>query len=83
PSVVVPFLGDQPFWADRLHRLGAAPPAVPRRRLTAEALAAAIRAAEAPAMRDRAAALGAAVRAEDGIGHAVRALERAVAARGR
>lgn len=33
PSVVVPFLADQPFWARLLHRRGLAAPPVPARRL--------------------------------------------------
>ncbi|GAA3671038.1 glycosyltransferase [Microbacterium marinilacus] len=34
PSVVVPFLADQPFWADRLHRAGLAGRPLPRNGLT-------------------------------------------------
>jgi vancomycin aglycone glucosyltransferase len=39
PQVVVPHVMDQFFWARRLHQLGVAPPALPRRKLTAERLA--------------------------------------------
>lgn len=31
PSVIVPFFGDQPFWGDRVHALGAGPAPVPRK----------------------------------------------------
>lgn len=75
PSVVMPYFGDQPFWARRLEQLGTAPPYLARRTMTAEPLAAAIAAARAPAMIARAAALGARIRAEDGIGNAVAQLE--------
>lgn len=34
PSIVMPFAGDQPFWADRLCRLGIARPRCPRRTRT-------------------------------------------------
>jgi sterol 3beta-glucosyltransferase len=79
PSVIVPHFGDQPFWARRVHELGVGPRPVPRARLTAERLAAAIReAVEDASMRARAAALGARIRGEDGVGNAVRAFERAV-----
>ncbi|MFI7642485.1 glycosyltransferase [Nonomuraea sp. NPDC049400] len=44
PQVVRPFLGDQPFWAQRLHHLGVAPAPVSGR-LTPGRLAAAIEAA--------------------------------------
>ncbi|MEV7008550.1 glycosyltransferase [Streptosporangium sp. NPDC051022] len=69
PQVVRPFMGDQPFWADRLHRLGVAPAPVTGR-LTAERLAAAIGDAEksAPAA---ARALAGRVSAEDGVAAAV------------
>lgn len=71
PSVVVPFFGDQPFWADRLRRLGVAPEPLRRRSLDGLALAAAIARASTPAMRKRAAALGESLRAEDGVANAV------------
>jgi UDP:flavonoid glycosyltransferase YjiC (YdhE family) len=71
PSVIVPFYGDQPFWARCLARQGAAPPALERKTLTADALAAAIAQSQQPAMIRNAAALGRAVRAEDGVGEAL------------
>ncbi|WP_235570035.1 glycosyltransferase [Lysobacter sp. Root916] len=71
PSVVVPFYGDQPFWARCLHARGVAPPAVQRKGLDAARLAAAIAATQAPSMRQAAARLGDTVRAEDGIGNAL------------
>lgn len=74
PSVLVPFFGDQPFWAHCLHRIGVAPPALDRKSLTAGALASAMTATQEPAMVQAAAALGRGVRAEDGIGEAVRRL---------
>lgn len=76
PSVIVPFYGDQPFWAKRLARRGVAPPAVNRKSLTAETLAAAIIASLMPEMVRRAAAMGKSIRAEDGIGEAIRWLRR-------
>jgi UDP:flavonoid glycosyltransferase YjiC (YdhE family) len=74
PSVIVPFYGDQPFWARCLNRQGVAPPAVARKTMTADTLAFALEAVQSPAMIQKAAALGSAVRAEDGIGEAVRCL---------
>ena len=78
PSVVLPFLGDQPFWGERLFALGAAPPPILRRRLTAPALAQAIAAAEAPAMAATAAELGVRLRAEGGVAQAVSLIEGAI-----
>jgi UDP:flavonoid glycosyltransferase YjiC (YdhE family) len=77
PSVLVPFMADQPFWARRVSALGAAPAPIPRKRLTAERLAAAIRAAvDGPPIRRSAAELGAKVRADDGVARAVEVFER-------
>jgi UDP:flavonoid glycosyltransferase YjiC (YdhE family) len=67
PAVPVPVLADQPFWASRLHRLGAAAAPVPLSRLTAGRLAAAITDATAnPHRAARAQALSARLRPEDG-----------------
>lgn len=60
PAVVVPFFGDQRFWGEHVARLGLGPTPIPRAELSAESLAAAIRAATASApMRRRARAIGA------------------------
>ncbi len=39
PSLVIPHVGDQPYWADRLRRLGVAPDPQPVRSLRADRLA--------------------------------------------
>jgi sterol 3beta-glucosyltransferase len=67
PAVPVPFLVDQPFWAERLHRLGVAPHPLPLQELTADALADALRSClDEATYRDRAIELGHRIRAEDG-----------------
>jgi UDP:flavonoid glycosyltransferase YjiC (YdhE family) len=77
PSIVVPGFADQPFWARRVHALGAGPAPIPRRRLTAGRLAPAIRsAATDPALRERAATLARTLAGEDGVGTAVASFER-------
>jgi sterol 3beta-glucosyltransferase len=75
PSVVVPFAGDQPFWADRLRRAGVAPAPVPARTLTADRLAHAIDEVSTEALRARAVALAASIAQEDGLKAAVTAIE--------
>ncbi|MCD0162395.1 glycosyltransferase family 1 protein [Deinococcus sp. 6YEL10] len=71
PNVIVPFFGDQPFWGDRVQRLGVGPAPVPRRALNEQTLAEALtRAVTDAGMHDRAAALGARIRAEDGVARA-------------
>jgi sterol 3beta-glucosyltransferase len=73
----VPHVGDQRYWADRLHRLGVAPAPVPVRTLSGAALAeAALTAASDPRMREAARTLGARLADEDGVSSAVALLER-------
>lgn len=77
PSIVIPFMGDQPFWARRVAELGVGPAPIPRKQLTAERLAEAInRAVVDDAMRRRAADLGRQIRREDGVATAVAIVER-------
>lgn len=72
PTVVVPFMADQLFWGQQVQRMGVGPAPCPRRTLTPERLAAAIRqAVESPDMQTRARAVGERLRAEDGVGRAV------------
>lgn len=82
PSIVVPFMGDQPFWGRRVADLGVGPRPLPRKKLTGPQLAAAItRAVSDVEMGRRAAALGEKIRAEDGVGEAVAFVERFLAQR--
>jgi UDP:flavonoid glycosyltransferase YjiC (YdhE family) len=77
PSIIVPFMGDQPFWGERVRALGVGTAPLPRKQLTAERLAQAITTAVTDSeMRQRAAALGECIRDEDGIGEAVGYIER-------
>ncbi|MFD8210233.1 glycosyltransferase [Streptomyces sp. NPDC059695] len=69
PAVPVPVMADQPFWAERLRRLGVAPRPVPFQDLTAESLGDAITACLSdPALRRRAAELARGIGEEDGAG---------------
>ena len=78
PQVIVPHLADQPYWGARVAALGVGPRPIPRPRLTAANLGAAIRAATGdPAFRRRAAALSAQIIAEDGVPAAVNLIEAA------
>lgn len=75
-SIVVPFFGDQPFWGARIAALGAGPAPIPAKKLTAAALAEAIReATDNPEMRRAAETLGEKIRAENGVAEAVRLIE--------
>jgi sterol 3beta-glucosyltransferase len=67
PAVPVPVLVDQPFWADRLHRLGVAPRPLPLHELTADTLTDALRSClDRSTHRHRATELAHRIRAEDG-----------------
>ena len=77
PTIVVPFFLDQFYWGRRVFELGVGPRPIPRKRLEAETLAAALRLATGDAgMRERAAALSRRIRAEDGVARAVASFER-------
>jgi sterol 3beta-glucosyltransferase len=75
PSIIIPFFGDQPFWGQRVAELGVGPIPIPRKKLTTEKLAAAIREVITNEdMRQRAAKLGKQIQAENGIESAVNIL---------
>jgi len=67
PTVVVPFLADQPFWGRQTQAMGLGPAPIQRKRLTANTLAQAIQFALQPEVRRRARALGEKLRSETGV----------------
>jgi sterol 3beta-glucosyltransferase len=76
PNIVIPFTVDQPFWGRRVHAIGAGPAPIPVKNLSTGKLTQAIRAAETDAYRERAAEIGRKIRSEDGVGAAVRWIEK-------
>ncbi|QUQ70811.1 glycosyltransferase [Kutzneria sp. CA-103260] len=81
PSVPVPFLYDQRFWARRLVDLGTAPDAIPAERLSAHRLAAAITSAATESRFARAAtAIAGRIAEEDGVAPVLAAIDRLVPA---
>src|SRR5262249_14109830 len=71
PQIAVPFMGDQYFWGNRLWQLGMAHRPLPRRSVTAAALASAIQTAlNDVSMRQRAADGARRPAAEDGVASA-------------
>lgn len=76
PTVVVPFHGDQAFWGQRVHQLGAGPEPIPRTRLSAERLASALVVATTDTdLQRRAAEIGSRIRSEEGVRDAVAWIE--------
>ncbi len=77
PSVICPFFGDQPFWADRITKLGAGVGPLPQKKLTSETLASAIRRVlDDDNIREKAVKLGILIRAEDGVMSTASAIEK-------
>ena len=76
PTIVCPFLGDQPFWGQVVMRQGVGPRPIPQKFLTAENLAEAIRNALDPQVVEKATATGERIRSEDGTTRAVHLIER-------
>lgn len=77
PSVTIPLLPDQAFWGRRAADLGVGSPPMPPKKLSAEALAAAVeRSASDGGVRGRCHALSAKLATEDGVSRAVDAFGR-------
>ena len=76
PNIVVPFTVDQPFWGQKVHFIGAGPMPIPVKNLSTKKLTQAILEAETHAFRERAARIGHKIGSEDGVGVAVRLIER-------
>jgi UDP:flavonoid glycosyltransferase YjiC (YdhE family) len=77
PSILVPFFGDQYFWASRIAALGVGPESIPVKRLSVQRLERALRISVTDQrMRERAGNVGAAIQAENGVARVVEVLER-------
>ena len=81
PQVVVPHVGDQRYWAARLHALGVAPEPLAAGEVTADTLAARLRAATSESTVGAASRLAAAIAEEDGVVTAVRLINERLALR--
>ena len=76
PSIVVPHVADQFFWAEELARIGVAPKPLPRRRLNARALASRLRVVLGnERMSARAREFAARIAPEDGVNSAADLIE--------
>ena len=78
PSVVIPHVGDQPYWAMRLHRLGVAPSPLDIKAVTSDAVRERVLQATAEPIRAAAGRLGREVAAEDGLQVAIGLIEGAM-----
>ncbi len=77
PAVITPLGGDQPFWADRIERLGAGIRSASYFKLTSERLAADIsRVVTDAGLSKAASAISKKIQAEDGVGKAVNLIQK-------
>ena len=76
PNVVVPFTADQPFWGKRVRAIGAGPKPILVKNLSVKKLTRAMAEAGSDALHERAQAIGQEIRSEDGIGRAVKLIEK-------
>ena len=76
PNLVVSFAADQPFWGARVQAVGAGPQPVLVKKLTAEKIVAALAEADGNALRTRVQDVGRKIRMEDGVGVAVKIIEK-------
>lgn len=73
PTMIIPHMADQPYWARRVYELGVGVAPVWRNKLTSDDLSAGIERLVCDAsLRQKASALGERIRAEDGVAAAVR-----------
>ena len=83
PSILIPFMGDQPWWGARIYENGIGPTPIPASKLNPENLAEAIHTAihDLP-MRRKAAQVGEKIRQENGLENTVDIIERMASAQG-
>jgi len=72
PSIVVPFVADQPFWAQQVYKLGVAPKPIKKSALNEKCLSYALQIAiNDKTLRKKARELAHLIRGEDGIATAI------------
>lgn len=82
PTIICPFMGDQPFWGDQVVKLGVGLKMSSQKKLKSEELSAAICKVTADTKIQKAAALlGEKIQAEDGVSSTIRAIENIMAER--
>jgi len=77
PTIICPFMGDQPFWGEQVEKLGVGVKTAPQKKLTSGELATAIRTVTTDTtQQEKAAALGENIQAEDGVANATATIEK-------
>ncbi|KAJ3119125.1 hypothetical protein HDU96_000040 [Phlyctochytrium bullatum] len=76
PTIIVPFFGDQPFWGAMIASIGAGPPPIHNKKLTADRLAAALKHALRPETTEAAQKAAEQIRSESGVAEGARSFHR-------
>jgi sterol 3beta-glucosyltransferase len=76
PNIIIPFMGDQPFWAERVHAIGAGPRPILVKSLSVKNLTRAITGVKQESIQKQAHLIGQQIRSEDGTSAAVRWIEK-------
>ncbi|OQE69651.1 hypothetical protein PENNAL_c0130G04309 [Penicillium nalgiovense] len=76
PTAIIPFFGDQPFWATMVSAAGAGPPPIDIKTLTAESLAEGIKFCLTSDARRAASSIAALMRSEEGVENAAASFHR-------
>ncbi|CUA71983.1 Sterol 3-beta-glucosyltransferase UGT80B1 [Rhizoctonia solani] len=76
PTIIVPFFGDQPWWATQIAHRGAGPAPLDHKTLTPEIFSSAIRIALSPVALNAAREVGRMIMREDGAGKGVESFHR-------
>jgi sterol 3beta-glucosyltransferase len=76
PTVICPFIVDQPFWGRRVFEMGVGSQPIPQKKLNVDNLASAlIEVTSNPSIQQNAQVIGEKIRAEDGVKNAVKIIE--------
>lgn len=76
PTIICPFLGDQPFWGKIIYKQGVGPKPIPEKQISANRLVEAlVTTLQDESLKQRAAALGAKIRAENGVARAIEIID--------
>jgi UDP:flavonoid glycosyltransferase YjiC (YdhE family) len=76
PNIVIPFMGDQAFWGKRVQAIGAGSSPIPIKKLSIANLSHVFMQAESASMCEHAQMIGKQIRNEDGVGVAVKWIEK-------
>jgi len=75
PQIIIPHIGDQPFWSDRMYSLGVSSPPLKMKKIDSNLMVKALKFTTDPNIITKAFELGQKIAAEDGLGSTIRIIE--------